>query len=105
MRSQPNQHADAASPSAKRHGAPLRTRLGRWGLLGRFLAWWFGLFAFLSAFSICPICGQPGCAGGPVSAGVLGGLFALITSVLRPFRHRRRATPEAPEHAEHSEQQ
>ncbi len=43
----------------------------------RFLAWWGAMFAFLAGFgTTCPFCGQPGCPGGPASAGVLGGLFA-----------------------------
>jgi len=32
--------------------------------LVRFFAWWFSFFALLGPLSTCPICGQPGCAGG-----------------------------------------
>jgi len=39
--------------------ASLWQRVGK--PLGRFLAWWFGMFALLGPLSNCPICGQPGC--------------------------------------------
>ena len=58
---------------------------------GRFLAWWAGLFAFLTAFSVCPFCGQPGCAGGPAFAGLLGGVSAFFLSVLRRGTGRQKA--------------
>ena len=44
--------------------------------LGRFMLWWFGMFALLGPLSTCPVCGQPGCGGGMASAGILGGLAA-----------------------------
>lgn len=59
--------------------------------LARFLGWWAGLFAFLAAFSVCPFCGQPGCAGGPAFAGVLGGISAFFLSALRLGRRRQKA--------------
>ena len=44
----------------------------------RFLAWWGAMFAFLASFgTTCPFCGQQACPGGPASAGLLGGLFAI----------------------------
>jgi hypothetical protein len=57
----------------------------------RFLGWWAGMFAFLAAFSVCPVCGQAGCAGGPVFAGLLGGICAFFLSVLRLGRRRQKA--------------
>jgi hypothetical protein len=48
------------------------------------------MFAFLSAFTVCPFCGQPGCAGGPATAGVLGAVSALLLTVIRPWRRRHR---------------
>jgi len=60
--------------------------------LGRFLAWWFAMFALLGPLSTCPICGQPGCAGGAISAGILGGLAAaalwLPRRLIRALRNR-----------------
>jgi hypothetical protein len=57
----------------------------------RFFGWWAGMFAFLAAFSVCPVCGQPGCAGGPAFAGLLGGVSAFFLSVLRLGRRRQKA--------------
>lgn len=76
-------------------GAPQPPRSARRRLLApfaRFFGWWAGLFAFLAAFSVCPFCGQPGCAGGPAFAGVLGGISAFFLSALRLGR-RRPKTP------------
>lgn len=60
--------------------------------LGRFLVWWFGMFALLGPLSTCPVCGQTGCAGGMASAGILGGLAAaalwLPRRVIETFRRR-----------------
>lgn len=50
--------------------------------LARFFGWWAGMFAFLAAFSVCPFCGQAGCAGGPAFAGLLGGISAFFMSAL-----------------------
>jgi hypothetical protein len=59
--------------------------------LGRFVAWWAGLFAFLTAFSVCPFCGQTGCAGGSAFAGLLGGISAFVLSMLWRGEVRRKA--------------
>jgi hypothetical protein len=60
--------------------------------LGRFLAWWFAMFALLGPLSTCPICGQPGCGGGAASAGILGGLAAAVLwlprRIIRALRNR-----------------
>lgn len=60
----------------------------------RFCGWWAGMFAFFAAFSVCPFCGQAGCAGGPASAGLLGAVSAFFLSVLRLGRRR----PRVPRH-------
>jgi len=56
----------------------------------RFLAWWFSFSALLGPLSTCPICGQPGCAGGIVGAGILGGVAAAFLwiprQIIRAFR-------------------
>jgi len=58
----------------------------------RFLAWWFSFFALLGPLSTCPICGQPGCAGGIAGAGILGGVAAAFLwvprQIIRAFRWR-----------------
>jgi len=62
-------------------------RASRWRraikALGKFMIWWFGMFALLGPLSTCPVCGQPGCAGGMASAGILGGLAAAALRLPR----------------------
>lgn len=48
------------------------------GPVFRFLAWWLAFTGLYSMFAVCPFCGQAGCAVGAGSAGVIGGLFALL---------------------------
>lgn len=77
--------ARAKSEPRKRWPAWLRP-------LGRFVGWWFSFFALLGPLSTCPVCGQPGCAGGIAGAGILGGIIAgvmwLPRQVVRAFRRR-----------------
>ena len=54
----------------------------------RFAAWWAGLFGLLGGTMACPCCGQASCPGGPASAGLLGGLFAVILFLPRWIRGR-----------------
>ena len=49
----------------------------------RFFAWWGGLFALLSAGSVCPCCGTPTCPGGAASAGLLSAIVAVLLFVPR----------------------
>jgi hypothetical protein len=49
----------------------------------RFFKWWAGLFVLLGPLGVCPFCGQPGCGGGALSAGVLGAIVAALTFVPR----------------------
>jgi SAM-dependent methyltransferase len=58
-------------------------KLRRWGPLARFLGWWGAIFAFFTAFTVCPFSGQPSCVGGPAFGGVFGGVLAFLVSVLR----------------------
>ena len=62
--------------------------------LARFLAWWFSFFALLGHLSTCPVCGQPGCAGGVAGAGIFGGVAAALLwiprQIIRSFRARPR---------------
>jgi hypothetical protein len=63
----------------RQHGGP-RDGAGR-ALPKRvfsFLGWWLGFSALLGPLSVCPACGQAGCPGGAASAGVLGGLLAVL---------------------------
>ena len=78
-----------AGPSTRQFRRSAKRRL--LAPLARFFGWWAGLFAFLAAFSVCPFCGQPGCAGGPAFAGVLGGISAFFLSALRLGRRRQKA--------------
>jgi hypothetical protein len=57
---------------------------GRWlrhpliGRLARFFTWWLIFTGIYASSSVCPFCGRAGCPVGGVSAGVVGGIFALV---------------------------
>jgi hypothetical protein len=55
-------------------------KVGLLGHLFRFFGWWFA-FAGISSISVCPFCGQTGCPVGASSAGILGGLMALLVQL------------------------
>jgi hypothetical protein len=72
----------------------------RWRLLKPlfgFLTWWGGFFALLAGGSVCPCCGTTTCPGGAASAGILGGLAALLLHlprwVVRVVRGRPQSQP------------
>ncbi len=44
----------------------------------RFLTWWLIFSGIYASSSVCPFCGQVGCPVGGASAGLVGGLFALV---------------------------
>ncbi len=48
------------------------------GRLLKFCTWWLIFSGIYASTSVCPFCGQAGCPVGAASAGVVGGLFALI---------------------------
>jgi hypothetical protein len=50
------------------------------GSLLRFLTWWLVFAGIYGSSSVCPFCGQPGCPVGGLSAGVVGGAFALLAT-------------------------
>jgi len=54
----------------------------------RFFAWWGGLFALLSAGSVCPCCGTPTCPGGAASAAFLSAITAALLFVPRWLARR-----------------
>ena len=56
---------------------------GWWARLLRFLGFWLGLSGLYAAFSVCPICGQPGCPVGAAGAGLLGGVGAFLLTYAR----------------------
>ena len=49
----------------------------------RFSKWWAAVFILTGPLAVCPFCGQPGCGGGALSAGVLGAIVAGLTFVPR----------------------
>jgi hypothetical protein len=58
-------------------------RLYQYPLIGRcmrFLTWGLIFAGIYASSSVCPFCGQAGCPVGAASAGLVGGLFALIIS-------------------------
>lgn len=46
--------------------------------LFRLFGWWFIFAGALTAFSICPICGQVGCPVGIGTTGIIAGVLALV---------------------------
>jgi hypothetical protein len=79
------EHRDDFLPVAKaHHRRPPLPRGGRFfkyppiGRLFRFLAWWLIFTGIYASSSVCPFCGQAGCPVGGVSAGIVGGFFALL---------------------------
>jgi len=44
----------------------------------KFLTWWLIFSGIYASSSVCPFCGQLGCPVGGASAGIVGGLFALV---------------------------
>lgn len=68
--------------------------LGRIGRSIRdFLMWWASPF-LLGATSTCPCCGQPSCAGGIASAGLLGAVAAAMLTLPKWIRARLRSRGE-----------
>lgn len=97
--SEPGIAGQPAGPGTRQLRRSVKRRL--LAPFARFFGWWAGLFAFLAAFSVCPFCGQPGCAGGPAFAGLAGGVSALFLSFMRLGRRRRKAPPCGTPHSQH----
>ena len=60
---------------------PLGNRFDKHPIIGRllkFLTWWLIFTGIYASSSVCPFCGRVGCPVGGVSAGVVGGVFALV---------------------------
>jgi hypothetical protein len=56
-------------------------RFSRYPSIGRalkFLTWWLIFSGIYASSSVCPFCGRLGCPVGGASAGLVGGLFALV---------------------------
>jgi hypothetical protein len=48
------------------------------GRLLKFLPWWLIFSGIYASSSVCPCCGRLGCPVGGASAGLVGGLCALV---------------------------
>ena len=77
--------ASPGKATKERSTQPLRSRW-RSGT-GRFLKWWASLVLLLGPLAVCPFCGQAGCAGGALGAGILGAIVAALTFVPRRLAH------------------
>ena len=69
---------DNPSPPAIPAGMP---RFYRYPVIGhslKIITWWLIFSGIYASSSVCPFCGQAGCPVGAASAGLVGGLFALI---------------------------
>ena len=56
-------------------------RFYRYPVIGRalkLLTWWLIFSGIYAGSSVCPFCGRAGCPVGAASAGLVGGLFALV---------------------------
>ena len=73
----PSVHDDAASPEIP-SGMKRFYRHPGVGRFVKFLTWWLIFSGIYAGSSVCPFCGQIGCPVGGASAGLVGGLFALI---------------------------
>jgi hypothetical protein len=59
--------------------------------------WTMAFFGLFAVFAICPFCGRPGCPGGALVVGPLGGLvMTLLRGGRSLFRRRRDDAREQP---------
>jgi hypothetical protein len=65
--------------------APIFRRFPTVGHLFRFFGMWFAVSSIYAMSSVCPFCGQAGCAVGAGSVGLIGGFFALFTLNWKTF--------------------
>ncbi len=76
-------------------------RLGKlWRILVRFGLWWAGLFGLIGTGN-CPCCGQAGCPGGLVGAGLFAALAAFVMALF-PRADKKSQAVESPSTAEKS---
>jgi len=68
---------------------PMRRWSGALAMIPQLLGWGIGFTGLFAASSICPCCGQVGCAVGIGTMGIMGGLTATVVSCLR-WRWRKR---------------
>ena len=52
-------------------------------MIPQLLGWGVGFTGLFAATSVCPCCGQVGCAVGIGTMGIMGGLAATVVSLLR----------------------
>jgi hypothetical protein len=70
-------HEDTTPPEIP----PGMKRFYQYPFIGRslkFLTWWLIFSGIYASSSVCPFCGRLGFPVGGASAGIVGGLFALI---------------------------
>ena len=58
---------------------PLRSKLYK------FFGWWAIFASAITAFSVCPVCGQTGCPVGIGTAGILAGFLSLLKMNTKNF--------------------
>lgn len=59
-------------------------------LIPQFLGWGVGFTGLYAASTVCPCCGQVGCALGIGTMGIMGGLTATVMSCFRRRRKREK---------------
>jgi hypothetical protein len=75
----PLSHKDTTSPETP-SGISRFYKYPFIGRLLKFLAWWLIFSGIYASSAVCPFCGRLGCPVGGASAGIVGGLFALVIS-------------------------
>lgn len=69
-----------------------RSWLSAWlGRAFRFGGWWLGFTCYFAIGSVCPCCGQAGCAMGIGAVGALGAAATLVLSKLKCLGRRPRS--------------
>ena len=80
-------HDDSAPPALP---AGMK-RFARYPFIGRFLkflTWWLIFSGIYASSSVCPFCGRLGCPVGGASAGLVGGLCALVIGKAKVIKAR-----------------
>jgi hypothetical protein len=94
-------HAAAPNTVSEKGIQPIRIVLERpkrrWpialAVIPQLLGWGVGFSGLYAASTVCPHCGQVGCAVGIGTMGIMGGLTATVVSCLRWRRRKRDEEP------------
>ena len=80
-------------PARKSLERPIRRWPVALAMIPQLLGWSVGFTGLYAASTVCPHCGQVGCALGIGTMGIMGGLTATVMSCLRWRRRKRNEEP------------